>query len=103
MKRFVLGLGTIAITVSMANAWDTAKKIKSGNNQYDLTVICDNGSAVAIVENTYTGKFYTKGFGYNNLNNAVKKACSTSSKVYSLKNEAIVCRDRIELKELLAG
>ena len=103
MKKFVLGLGTIAITMSMANAWDIAKKIKSGNNQYDLTVICDNGSAVSITENTYTGKFYTKGLEYNNLNSTVKKACSTSPKLYSLKNEAIVCRSRMELKDLLAG
>ena len=102
MKKFILGLGIIAITMSMANAWDIAKKIKSGNNQYDLTVICDNGSAVSIIENTYTGKFYNKGLVYNNLNSAIKKACSTSQKLYSLKNETIACKSRIELKELLA-
>jgi len=79
MKKLIFGLVAILVTINLANAWSIEKKIKSGHNQYDVTVICDNGLATTITENTYTKNYYVNGGMYQNFNSAVTKACSPNN------------------------
>jgi len=108
MKKLVLGLSLIYLITTALLAYTVKNSFWSGNTKV-YTLICSNGSktTVSYFQNSdipYTTG--TKGISFKTFDEAAKSACSSNpnnTKIYFLKNEAMVCINRNELKELLSG
>ena len=105
MKRIVLGIVALSFMVTSVFAWSIQETKKSGSQQLDHYVSCDQGyvNIIIVGENTYTNKYFVGGKMYGSMSQAVNSNCSKKTKLYRLKQEAMVCKSKSRIRELLAG
>jgi len=105
MNKIILGLILLAGSLSVSNAYSI--KFKTTPNRsgvYSIHIQCNNGSNKVIVyEPSDYNSYYVSSKGFKTINGAAGYACSKHTTLYRLKNKALVCKDREELRNLLSS
>jgi len=83
MKKLILGLISLGMIFSIANAWKIQQVFQGDfKNQQKIHLLCDNGKLLSIVKDNISQLYFYNGNRFSNLNAIAKKNCNQSDNQY---------------------